>query len=221
MGTGTDFNLGVGMRILLCFALFFASLEGSALAEKAPPRRASDGEVLILQDRLNELIEEESLLRVRRQEEVRIGIRPYTDYLFHQKSLRFAEMDDRLAQLNREKTEIVRRFALLQEEGGFPQGLPRDFSTYSGAPLLSFYDGTRFDPLGLLRFQPFWTGLFRVLFAAFVLLMVSLPWVAIRRMRAGRRPHGVVRIFPIFTVLGKDGHRRPLETTVKRRETAS
>ena len=103
----------------------------------------------------------------------------------------------------------VRRFGgRLQKEAGLPEDALREvgeqppdgFPTYSGAPLLSFYDPTLADPASRFSYPPFWTNLLRLVLSMALLLIFVLPIVALQKLRSDLRHREIIRVFPIFTV---------------------
>ena len=237
------------MRILFSLIFFLAIWNGPASAGNAPPSRTMKTEVLILQDRLNQALQEEAILRAQMEREVRLATRPYAEYLLYQKSLRLSDHAARLEQLKKEKREAAQKLALLRDGAGPPIGLgiglaersaSRDFPTYSGAPLLSFYDGSRFIPVrtpgdvpigghpgpmlkpifehllgGSPGVFPIRIYLFRLLSIAVLVSILTLPLIAAQRMRADLRQKEIIRLFPILTFWERDGSRGMLRTVIK------
>ncbi|MFQ5780807.1 MAG: hypothetical protein ACE5HN_08505 [Nitrospiria bacterium] len=203
---------------VMVWSLFSA---GNLLSGQAESR-----DVLLLQDHLNRLTEEEASLRREMKEGMRIATRPYTAYLLHQKSLRLMDGAARLAQLQIERRETLKRLALMEEGfdialGAFhgaegSQRLQR-YATYSGAPILAFNYASSDDLGAFPRFSPFWTNVFRFLFAGVVFVIFSLPLIVIQRRRgrpSKRGEKGLVRVFPLLTVCRANGHREPLRMVV-------
>ncbi len=171
----------------------------------------------MLQDRLARLIDEETSLRRELREGVQLATRPYADYLLHQKSLQLVENTDKLLKLKLEKMEVIQRLARMEDRldpgvGSFIWGEESRqitlASTYSGAPLLSFNQAIRVDSQDLPHWSPSWIGFFRIVFIGYVMLIFTIPLIAIQKRRAslsrerGKRP---LRIFPLLTVKRSDG----------------
>lgn len=214
------------MSILFSLVFFLAIWNGPASAVNAPPFRTMKTEILILQDRLTQLLSEEGILRAQMEREVRLATRPYAEYLLYQKSLRLSDHEARLEQLKKEKRETVQKLALLQDEAGPPIGLgigpaersaSRDLPTYSGAPLLSFYDGSRFVPVVPPGERSVRIYLFRLLSIAVLVSILTLPLIAVQRMRADLRQKEMVRLFPILTFREKNGNRGIFRTVIKQK----
>lgn len=198
--------------ILLSLAVFLVA--GGGAAGAASPRQSPPSEISLLQDQLKRTLQEEAILRGRIRAETRVAVQPYTEYLLYQKSLRFSDHAALLSELEQERMEVIRRLTRLQEEAGLsPDALqevaersPDRFPTYSGAPLLSFYDATLFDPVSLPPSPPFWTNLLRLVFSALLLFIFLLPAVALRKLRSDLRHKEILRVFPIFTVRSAKGN---------------
>lgn len=206
---GVDYT-GGGVRTFLCLTFFLAAWSGSAPAEDAPPLQT---EILTLSDRLEQNLQEEAALRRENRREARIATRPYTEYLLYQKSLHFSDHAARLEELKQERMEMIGRLTQRQEEAGLPADSLQEvrersldsFPTYSGAPLLSFYDPTPFDPVSSSSYPPMWTNLLRFSFSMILLLIFVLPMIAFRKLWSDLRHREVLRIFPVFTVRRPNG----------------
>jgi hypothetical protein len=117
-----------------------------------------------------------------------------------------------------------------------------DLLTYRGVPLLSLNDGSRFIPVRTPGDAPIGSdpgpmlkplfshlggppGIFptriyflRLLFVVVLMSVLTLPLIAVQRMRADLQRHGVIRIFPIFKVVRGDGHREPFRMAMQGKE---
>ncbi|MFY9268320.1 MAG: hypothetical protein WAO55_01070 [Candidatus Manganitrophaceae bacterium] len=217
--------------ILLFFAVWLVAGGGvvwaAAWAEGASPRQATPSEVPFLQDQLKQTLQEEAALRRQIKMETRLAVRPYTEYLLYQKSLRFSDHAARLEELKQERMEVIQKLTDLQEETGLPADVLQkvgersreSFPTYSGAPLLSFYDAALVDPVSRSpSYSPFWTNFLRLSFSMVLLLIIVLPVVALRKLRSDLRHQEIIRVFPIFTVRRPKGSGRLelLQMVVKR-----
>ncbi len=165
--------------------------------------------VILLREEVKKNLEEEKSLLRKMREEIRMAVRPYTEYLGYQQGFHFSGDSTRLEQLRRERGALMQGMALLGETD---QPLLGDFPTYSGAPLLSFYDPGQFDPPRPAPPHPFRANLFRFLLAAILLSIYSLPGIAMYQITvAERRRTRAARIYPIFRVRGWDGRLEVLQ----------
>lgn len=202
--------------ILLSLAVSLVVGGGAAWADEASPRQGIPSEIFFLQDQLNRTLQEEAALREQMKGEIRVAVQPYTEYLLYQKSLRFSDHAARLEELKQERMEVIRRLTQLQEEAGLPVDALREggersldrYLTYSGTPLLSFYDPTLVDPASRSPSPPFWTNLLRLAFSMVLLSIFVLPMVALRKLRSDLRDKEIMWVFPIFTVRSANGSGR-------------
>lgn len=178
--------IGTGIALVL---IFLATATNAVAAEDAPPSLRAEAEFSILLEQIAQTIKEENALLGTMRETAKAASQSNAEYLLYQGSLRFAEQDARLAQLKMKKTKTLQRLALLQEKTGRSTRLlhrlagdsaGRGFPPYRGAPLLSFYDGTRFAP-GTLPYSSFEITLFRLFFIAALTLAFFLPVMAIEK----------------------------------------
>lgn len=202
--------------ILLSLALFLVAGGGAAGADEASPLQAIPSEISLLQDHLKQTIEEEAILRRKMKGEIRAAAKPYMEYLLYQGSFRFSDYAARLEELKQERMDVLRRLTDLQEKTGIPaealreggERPPDSYPTYSGTPLLSFYDPTLVDPASRSPSPPFWTNLLRLAFSMVLLSIFVLPMVALRKLRSDLRHQEIIRVFPIFTVRSAKGSGR-------------
>lgn len=190
-------------------------------------QEAITGNPLILQVQFDRLVKEEASLRREMKEGVRLAARPYAGYLLHQKSLQLGEIYDRLEEVKQEKMNLIQGLTKMGEpfdpvfRDFHPNPLNRKIalsSTYSGAPLLSFNNAVQEVPEGFPRVGPFWISVFRILFLGFVMLILLVPIIAIQMGWTGlshERGKRFVRVFPILTVQGSDGHCELLSLPMK------
>lgn len=205
--------------IILLLMILATTWIWPAAAENIPLSNSVEDEISLLLNQLSRTIAEEASLNKKMREESGKGIRPYAEYLLYQQSVRFAEHDARLAEIKMEKIKTIQRLALLQEKAGRSIGLlqglrdaslPRGGSSYSGTPLLSFYDPTRFDP-GYIPYSSFEMILFRFLSIAVLILTFSLPMIAINRGTVDLRRKGKAWIASSLSRMKRGPRSRPPE----------
>ncbi|MFQ5580007.1 MAG: hypothetical protein ACE5FZ_05295 [Nitrospiria bacterium] len=199
--------------------LWVMVLAGSLLAGgEARAQQENVAARVPLQDNLTRLVEEELVLRRELRESLQLAARPYADYLLHQKSLRLAENIGRLRQLRQEKVGIIQ--GLNRMGGRFDPGIGLFnwdeenmqvalASTYSGAPSLAFNHAVRAEAEGFPHLSRPWIYFYRFMFLGYLVMIITLPLIAIQKRRAGLSQKGsrrALRVFPIFTVQGHHGH---------------
>jgi len=201
-------------RLIRCLACLLALVlaGGLLLSGEVSAQQEEKKALSMLQERLTRITGEEASLRRALREGVQLATRPYADYLLHQKSLQLAGKTDRLGQLKQEKMEVIRQLAGMEDHFDPEIGIFRWdeeskkmalASTYSGAPLLSFNQAIRVDSEDHVRLSPSWIGFFRVVFLGYVMLIFTLPLVAIQKRRVSlsrERGSRTLRVFPLLTV---------------------
>ncbi len=213
--------------LAMCLMVGGGAAWAAAWAEGASPFQATPSEVPLLQDQLKQTLQEEAALRRQIKAETRLAVQPDMEYLLYQKSLRFSDHAARLEELKQERMGVIRRLTQLQAENNLPVDVLREvgersldtFPTYSGAPLLSFYDAALVDPVSRSpSYSSFWTNFLRLSFSMVLLLIIVLPVVALRKLRSDLRHKEIIRVFPIFTVRRPKGSGRLelLQMVVKR-----
>lgn len=204
--------------LVLFFTLILIQLSGVVLAQVAGPR-----EVLGLQDRLNENLNEEVLIRTRMSVALGVAARPYSAYLLHQKSLGLQGNRGRLQSLRAERAELIRMLeglaaksvvseALLKRarQPSWVENMRRD----SGSPMLSFQQARLVHAANASTEEMGSIDFYRVMMAGFLLVIFSLPFVVIFGRGEpifARKSLSLVRVFPLFTINGAHGHREVLK----------
>jgi hypothetical protein len=202
--------------IFLSLAVFLVAGGGAAWADEASPLQAIPSEIPLLQDQLKRTLQEKAALQEQMKAEIRVAVQPYTEYLLYQKSLRFSDHAARLEEMKQERMEVIRRLTQLQEEAGLPAEDLREvgerslesYPTYSGTPLLSFYDPTLVEPVSRSPSPPIWTNFLRLAFSMVLLFIFVFPMVALQKLRSDLRHQEIIRVFPVFTVRSTKGSGR-------------
>ncbi len=174
---------------------------------------ASQGERVRLYTELNENLQAESVLQAEIRAGYRLASRPHSAYLLYQKSLGLEGAVADLRQLRIEREAFIQSLNSIpgpvgsgpEAEARFPDLVS---TAYSGAPMLSFDDGSRFDSEEAAKTVSARAGFYRLLTGAFLVLAFFLPLLALYQKKT-EVPTGkkLVRVFPIFAVLGKNGAR--------------
>lgn len=181
------------------------------------PETGTTSEMMILQEKGQKLLQEEARLSDLIREETRTAERPYAEYLLYQKSIRLSEHETRLQELKNEKLLINQRLLELNHGNWFSS----DFRstewpsavTYSGAPPLA-NDAKLSHTHGL---GPFWTVIYRFIFVATLVLIITLPLTALWKIRFDLSHTGIRCVYPLLTVRKIDGHRAFLQIPVRRK----
>lgn len=166
-----------------------------------------------LQAELNKNIQAESVLQSELRTGYRLASRPHASYLLYQQSLGLEDAIADLQQLRFEKTVLIQKLEAISQPPGFSTNTEGPFqgltlTAYSGSPMLSFDDGSRFDADRTSSQVSARVGFYRLLTGAFLAVAFFLPLLALYRKKtevpAGKK---MVRVFPIFAVQGKNGTR--------------
>ncbi len=197
----------VGYGSVFAFAIEFLPLTETGRASEA----------IILQEKVQKILQEESRLSDLIQEETRTAERPYAEYLLYQKSIRLSEHEARLQELENEKLWINQRLIEINHGNWFSSDLRSTVRatafTYSGAPMLA-NDAKLLLPYD---FGPFWTAIYRFIFVTILLVIVVLPLTAMWRIRSDLHNREMRCVYPLLTVRKIDGHRAFLQVPVKRK----
>jgi len=208
-------------RVLLCCTVIFTLVPGASLAEMAHAEAVTQAH---LQDRLHENLNQEALILARMDTAFSVASRPHAAYLLHQKSLGLQNNRDRLKALRTERVVLVQEMAGLADSGVVSEallhGARQSFSEEnlrkdSGSPALSFQQARLVSAANASTEKMRSVVLYRMLMAGFLLMVFSLPVIAIfRRGEPIPVRRGLVRVFPMFTVNGAHGRREVLKIQV-------
>ncbi len=217
---------------VIFLAVYFA-ISGSlfwtapnAFADVGPV--ADQGEMVRLHAALNENLQAEAVLQAELRAAYRLISRPHSEYLLYQKSLGLEGMVADLRQLRLERKSLIQRLTSSSDGERLPMQLnpeaeirfPGLVSTaYSGAPMLSFDDASRFDSEVTPRTVSARAGFYRLLIGIFLLAAFSLPLMALYKKKTEvPTEKKLIRVFPIFSVQGKNGVRSLFKVPSNRRE---
>ena len=147
----------------------------SKIAEYESMLQMEEREARFFQRDLSGYLQEETALQNKIREEAQIASRPYMEYLLYQKSVRFPDHSARLDEVRKERLE----------SGKTAPPPSRGFSSYSGAPLFSFYDPNRFGAAAPPLYPLSVIYLSRIVMAIVVISIFALPLIALQKRETG------------------------------------
>ncbi|HZR47528.1 MAG TPA: hypothetical protein VFA47_12525 [Candidatus Manganitrophaceae bacterium] len=198
--------LGSIVKKSLLIAILMGVLSsGAALAQQNGTLPPPSQETLILERRLDQLVQEKARLEEEMRVTARLVVPPYREYLLLQKSVHFADLSARLNRLNQEGEEVAHLLVSRREpiEGGALKKFNRPlnaFPAFSGSPPLSNIEASRAEESFFYR--PVWAPLFRLALYALLIAIVSFPLAALIEMFRRRK-----RLAPVIQLpVGKRAH---------------
>jgi len=216
-------RMGKGLAIAFCLLLFGST----TLAITLPQSTGTLSEIIGLYDLLNRKLRDEAALELQVINTYRLISQPHSEYLLYQNGLGLQSRRLELERVRFEKAEILRRLSEIGGDKAFETsayaggernrvGLPV-YSSYSGAPMLSFSEGRFTYAPRLLKSEGETQGRYRFLMGIFLLTALSLPGLAFYK---GRRDSRILRntvaLYPIFRVYGNEGDRNVLRPFFRR-----